>query len=137
MVHELPARPVRRHADQPPAVRIAGHPDALLPLGGPGRHGEHVRHSPTAAIDGLIERSWGETDRTARQKTLLEAQRLMLNARPMIQLFTGTGYSTAWTRVRNRHPELIGSAAQYNYEQWIATVAHARPFSIDTLSARH
>jgi peptide/nickel transport system substrate-binding protein len=73
------------------------------------------------AIDPLVERSWGETDRAARQKTLLDAQRLMLKARPMIQLFTSTGYSTAWKRVRNRHPELIGSAAQYNYEQWLAS----------------
>jgi peptide/nickel transport system substrate-binding protein len=72
-------------------------------------------------IDPLVERSWGETDRAARQKTLLDAQRLMLKARPMIQLFTSTGYSTAWKRVRNRHPELIGSAAQYNYEQWLAS----------------
>ena len=71
-------------------------------------------------IDRLIERSWTETDRADRQKTLLEAQRLMLYARPMIQLFTSTGYSTAWKSVRNRHPELIGSAAQYNYEQWLA-----------------
>lgn len=71
-------------------------------------------------IDRLIERSWAETDRASRQKTLLEAQRLMLFARPMIQLFTSTGYSTAWKSVRNRHPELIGSAAQYNYEQWLA-----------------
>jgi peptide/nickel transport system substrate-binding protein len=73
------------------------------------------------AIDQLVERSWGETDRMARQKTLLDAQRLMLKARSMIQLFTSTGYSTAWKRIRNRHPELIGSAAQYNYEQWLAS----------------
>ena len=72
------------------------------------------------AIDRLVERSWGESDRATRQKTLLEAQRLMLKARPMIQLFTGSGYSSAWKYVRNRHTELIGSLAQYNYEQWIA-----------------
>ncbi len=71
-------------------------------------------------LDSLIERSWGETNRAARQRTLLEAQRMMLYARPMIQLFTSTGFSTAWSNVRNRHPELIGSAAQYNYEQWLA-----------------
>ena len=71
-------------------------------------------------LDALIERSWGETDRPTRQRTLLEAQRLMLYARPMIQLFTSTGFSTAWKYVRNRHAELVGSAAQYNYEQWLA-----------------
>lgn len=71
-------------------------------------------------LDTLIERSWGEPDRTTRQRTLLDAQRMMLYARPMIQLFTSTGFSTAWKHVRNRHPELIGSAAQYNYEQWLA-----------------
>ncbi len=74
-------------------------------------------------LDVLIERSWGENDRAVRQKTLLEAQRAMLYARPMIQLFTSTGYSTAWKYVRNRHSELIGSAAQYNYEQWLAPQA--------------
>lgn len=71
-------------------------------------------------LDSLIERSWGESDRATRQKTLLEAQRMMLTARPLIQLFTSTGYSTAWKYVRNRHGELVGSAAQYNYEQWLA-----------------
>jgi peptide/nickel transport system substrate-binding protein len=73
-------------------------------------------------LDSLIERSWGETDRASRQRTLLEAQRMMLYARPMIQLFTSTGFSTAWKNVRNRHPELIGGAAQYNYEQWLAPI---------------
>jgi peptide/nickel transport system substrate-binding protein len=72
------------------------------------------------AIDQLIERSWGEADRATRQNTLLDAQRLMLYARPMIQLFTSTGYTTARKSVRNRHGELLGSDAQYNYEQWIA-----------------
>lgn len=74
-----------------------------------------------AAIDALIERSWGERDRTARQQTLLEAQRKMIEARPMIQLFTGIGYSSAWRSVRNRKPELYGSLAQYNYDQWLAS----------------
>ncbi len=71
-------------------------------------------------LDALIERSWSESERAVRQRTLLEAQRMMLYARPMIQLFTSTGYSTAWKYVRNRHGELVGSAAQYNYEQWLA-----------------
>lgn len=72
-----------------------------------------------ANIDRLVERSWGETDRASRQRTLLDAEKQMLYARPMIQLFTSTGYSTAWKNVRNRHAELVGSAAQYNYEQWL------------------
>lgn len=71
------------------------------------------------AIDALIERSWGEMDRGERQQTLLDAQRLMIAARPMIQLFTSTAYSTAWSYVRNRRPGVAGSMAQYNYEQWL------------------
>jgi peptide/nickel transport system substrate-binding protein len=71
------------------------------------------------AIDALVERSWGEIDREQRRQTLLEAQRLMIAARPMIQLFTSTAYSTAWSYVRNRHPGVTGSMAQYNYEQWL------------------
>lgn len=72
------------------------------------------------AIDALVERSWSDHDRDTRRATLLEAQRKMIAARPMIQLFTSTGYSTAWRNVRNRRPELAGSLAQYNYEQWLA-----------------
>ena len=71
-------------------------------------------------IDALVERSWGERDRETRRATLLDAQRKMIDARPMIQLFTSRGYSTSWRNVRNRKPELSGSLAQYNYEQWIA-----------------
>ncbi len=72
-----------------------------------------------SAIDALVERSWTEQDRATRRQTLLEAQRLMLAARPMLQLFTNTAYSTAWTYVRNRRPGVTGSMAQYNYEQWL------------------
>ena len=72
-----------------------------------------------AAIDALVERSWSQADRAERQQTLLDAQRLMLSARPMIQLFTSTAYSTAWSYVRNRQPGVAGSMAQYNYEQWL------------------
>jgi ABC-type transport system substrate-binding protein len=72
-----------------------------------------------AAIDALIERSWAEPERATRRQTLLEAQRLMLAARPLIQLFTNTAFSTAWRYVRNRRPGVAGSMAQYNYEQWL------------------
>ncbi len=71
-------------------------------------------------IDRLVERSWGEKDRATRQQTLLEAQKLMLTARPMIQLLTNVGYTSAWDYVRNRREGLVGSLAQYNYEQWLA-----------------
>jgi len=79
------------------------------------------------AIDALVERSWIEADREARLETLLAAQRLMIEARPMVHLFTGVGYSSAWPYVRDRQPELIGSRAQYNYEQWLALPAEGRP----------
>ncbi|MHB8684613.1 MAG: ABC transporter substrate-binding protein, partial [Dehalococcoidia bacterium] len=75
-------------------------------------------HDP--AIDALVERSWGEADRPTRRQTLLDAQRLMLPSRAMLQLFTSAGYSSAWDYVRNRRPELIGSLAQYNYAQWLS-----------------
>ncbi len=71
------------------------------------------------AIDALVERSWGQMDRGERQQTLLDAQRLMIAARPMLQLFTSSAYSTAWSYVRNRRPGIAGSMAQYNYEQWL------------------
>lgn len=78
-----------------------------------------------AAIDTLVERSWAESGET-RRDTLLEAQRLMLDARPMLQLFTGTGYSSAWTYVRNRDRTRLGSMAQYQYQEWLAADAPAR-----------
>lgn len=70
-------------------------------------------------IDMLVERSWSQVNRGERQQTLIEAQRLMIDARPMIQLFTSIEYSTAWSYVRNRHRGVTGSMAQYNYEQWL------------------
>ena len=76
-----------------------------------------------AAIDALVERSWAEADRTTRQATLLEAQRAMLASRAVLQLFTSTGYVSSWDRVRNRHPELVGSFVQYNDEQWLTSEA--------------
>ncbi|MEX0750337.1 MAG: ABC transporter substrate-binding protein [Dehalococcoidia bacterium] len=78
-----------------------------------------------AAIDTRIERSWGQTGE-ARRETLLDAQRLMLDARPMLQLFTGTGYTSAWNYVRNRGRAHLGSMAQYQYEQWLAPGAPGR-----------
>ncbi len=71
-------------------------------------------------IDRPLELSWGQTDRAERRATLLGAQGKMLYWRPMIQLFSGVGHSSAWSYVRNLHTELPGSLAQYNYEQWLA-----------------
>ncbi|MEX2245905.1 MAG: ABC transporter substrate-binding protein [Dehalococcoidia bacterium] len=76
-----------------------------------------------AEVDALVERSWGEADRAARRETLLAAQRLMLESRVMLQLFTGRGYTSARGYVRGRRPELPGSLAQYNHEQWIDDAA--------------
>jgi peptide/nickel transport system substrate-binding protein len=72
------------------------------------------------AIDSLVERSWSEENREGRQATIREAQALMTRARPLLPLFTATGYSAAWSNVRNRRPGLLGSLNQYNYEQWLA-----------------
>ncbi|MDP9236800.1 MAG: ABC transporter substrate-binding protein [Chloroflexota bacterium] len=71
------------------------------------------------AIDALVERSWREQDRSARRQTLLDAQRLMIAARPMVQLFTSTAYTSAWRYVRGLDPSLVGTLAQYNYGQWL------------------
>ncbi len=72
-----------------------------------------------AGIEALVERSWREQDRDARRQTLLDAQRLMIQARPLIQLFTSKAYTSAWKYVRDRKPELRSSLAQYNYGQWL------------------
>jgi peptide/nickel transport system substrate-binding protein len=79
-----------------------------------------------AAIDALIERSWGEAERETRRETLLEAQRLMLAARPMLQLFTSTGYTSAWGYVRNRDRTLLGSMSEYYYLQSLGPDAPGR-----------
>jgi len=70
-------------------------------------------------IDALIDRSAMEFDRAKRRDLLLDAQRFMLGTRSMLQLFTSQGYTTAWDYIRNRRPDLVGSLAQYNYEQWL------------------
>jgi ABC-type oligopeptide transport system substrate-binding subunit len=72
-----------------------------------------------AAIDALVERSWREQERAVRRQTLLDAQRLMIAARPMVQLFTSTAYASAWRYVRGLDPSLVGNLAQYNYGQWL------------------
>jgi ABC-type transport system substrate-binding protein len=79
-----------------------------------------------ATIDALIERSWGEQDRERRRETLLGAQQLMLNARPMLQLFTSTGYSSGWNYVHDRPAGLLGSMAQHHYRYWLDEGAPGR-----------
>ncbi len=81
--------------------------------------------SPFAFADGemdaLIERSWGEGDKAIAASTILDVQRKALDARPLLPLFTASAYSAAWKQVQNRRPGLLGSLAQYNYEQWLST----------------
>jgi peptide/nickel transport system substrate-binding protein len=71
------------------------------------------------AIDALIERSWGQADPNARRKTLLEAQRLMLEGRPLIHLFAGSSYTAAHAYVRDSGLALAASLARYHYRQWL------------------
>jgi ABC-type transport system substrate-binding protein len=80
-----------------------------------------------ATIDLLLEHSWGEADRETRRGTLLEAQRKMMAARPLISLFTNTSYQTAWRYVQGRQPRAMGAMAQYNYGQWIDATPAGRP----------
>jgi peptide/nickel transport system substrate-binding protein len=86
--------------------------------GGPEGVGNPFAYAD-GSVDAVIERSWGENDRQRRQADILEAQRIGLRGRHILQLFTGMTFSAARSRVRNRRPELFGSLAQYNYEQWI------------------
>ena len=71
------------------------------------------------SVDAAIERSWGERDRDLRRDAILDAQRIGMRGRPILQLFTGMTFSAARSRVQNRKPELYGSLAQYNYDQWL------------------
>jgi peptide/nickel transport system substrate-binding protein len=80
-----------------------------------------------ATIDLLLERSWGEADRAVRRDTLLEAQRKMLEARPLLTLFTNTSYQAAWRYVQGRQPGVTGAMAQYNYGQWLDATPAGRP----------
>ncbi len=79
------------------------------------------------AIDALIERSWGETGRAVRQDAVLRAQRQMIEARPLVHLFTGTGYTAARSYVRDSGLELPGSLSRYHYEQWLDLPVKGRP----------
>lgn len=71
------------------------------------------------SVDAAIERSWGERDRDLRRDAILDAQRIGMRGRPILQLVTGMTFSAARSRVQNRKPELYGSLAQYNYDQWL------------------
>jgi peptide/nickel transport system substrate-binding protein len=96
-------------------------PDASLRLyhaGGAEGDGNAFGFS-APAIDWLVERSWAEEEREQRQSTVLEAQRLMIEARPMVHLFSGTGYSVAREYVRGSGLDLPGSLARYAYRQWL------------------
>lgn len=73
-----------------------------------------------AGIDALVERAWGERDRDARRDIVLEAQRSMLAARPMLPLFSGIGYTTVRGHVRGTQPKLTGSAGARYTGQWLA-----------------
>ena len=61
------------------------------------------------AIDWLVERSWAEDAREQRQATVREVQRLMIEARPMVHLFSGSAY-TVGARLRAR--QRAGSAGK-------------------------
>ena len=68
-------------------------------------------------IDALVQRSWSESDRETRRQTLLDAQRLMIEKRPLIQLITPYGY-TAWRDYVHDMPQgLPGSLAQFYVQQ--------------------
>ena len=69
------------------------------------------------AIDRLIERSWETRDRDARRDLVRDAQRLMIDARPVVQLFSGMSYSAAWGYVHGHQPDLPGSLGLYYHHE--------------------
>jgi peptide/nickel transport system substrate-binding protein len=96
-------------------------PDASLRLyhtGGTEGTGNVFGFS-SPAIDWLVERSWAEEDRETRRATVLEAQRLMVEARPMVHLFSGFAYTVAREYVRDSGLDLPGSLGRYAYRQWL------------------
>lgn len=79
------------------------------------------------ALDRLIERSWSESDRAVRRDTVVEAQRLALEARPLLHLFAGVSYAAAWDYVIDWRPELPGSLAFYDTGLSLDLPADGRP----------
>lgn len=78
-------------------------------------------------IDRLVERSWGEADRNGRRDTILEVQRLALEARPLVHLFSGVSYAAAWNYVRDWRPELPGNLALYDTGMSLDLPVDGRP----------
>jgi peptide/nickel transport system substrate-binding protein len=70
-------------------------------------------------IDRLIERSWREASREERRETILEAQRLMIEARALIHLFAPNEYAAAHGYVGDSGIDLPGSLARYHFRQWL------------------
>ena len=64
---------------------------------------------------------------------LRDAQRLMIEDRPLIHLFSGVGYSAAHGYVRDTGFELPGSLQRAHYRQWLALPADV---SASTLNPR-
>lgn len=79
-----------------------------------------------AGIDGLVERAWGEPDRTARRDIVLDAQRAMVAARPMLPLFSGIGYAAVRGHVQGTRPGLTGSSGARYTGQWLTRAARRR-----------
>jgi ABC-type oligopeptide transport system substrate-binding subunit len=79
------------------------------------------------ALDRLIERAWQEDDREARRETVLEAQRMMLDARPMLHLIASNAYDAAHAYVRDSGVAIPAVLANYHYRQWLALPVEGRP----------
>jgi peptide/nickel transport system substrate-binding protein len=113
---------------------LIGHPPYETPdipvrhyhSGGPNGDGSPFAFSD-AAVDSLVERSWGEPDREARRGLLLQAQRRMIETRPLLPLLSGYSYGAAWRYVKGRRPDLAGSLAQYYYRYWLDLPVNGRP----------
>ncbi len=80
-----------------------------------------------AAVDALIERSWSEIDREQRRETVRVAQRLMVEDRSIIHLYSGIGFSAVREYVRDSGLELPGSLQRAHYAQWLALPVKDRP----------
>jgi ABC-type transport system substrate-binding protein len=116
------------------AATLISHPPYATPDGsmrlyhsaGVGPEGNQFGFAD-AAIDRLIERAWGEEDRDARREIVREAQRLMVDARPMLHLIAANAYDAAHEYVRNSGVDIPGILASYHYQQWLALPVEARP----------
>ena len=123
----MPSRaPAEKRASCQATTSVLPGPAAIDPRFEPSRTAVPFSGS-VAPIDWLLERSWAEEEREQRRSTVLEVQRLMIEARPMVHLFSGSAYTVVREYVRDSGLDLPGSLARYAYRQWLDLPVDGRP----------